>query len=87
MNYMNKKGSIFLGVAIGIFVFISGVLILPYLADDVTTFRVALDCAEEIGDITGGTKLTCLFGGALIPYYIWFFTSLALGLVIGGSRG
>ncbi len=82
---MNKKGSVFLGVSLGIFIFIMGVLILPYLSDDVSTFRVALNCADS-GSITNGVKLTCLFGGALVPYYIWLFTTLALGLVIGGSR-
>lgn len=80
-----KKGSIFLGIALGIFMFIMGVLIMPFLLDDVSTFRVALNCANG-SSITDGTKLTCLFGGALIPYYIWFFTSLALGLVVGGAR-
>ncbi len=79
-----KKGSMFLGIGLGIFIFVMGVLILPYIADDVTTFRTALDCTDTT--ITNGAKLTCLFGGALIPYYIWFFTSLALGLVIGGRK-
>ncbi len=82
---MNKKGSMFLGIGLGIFMFIIGALILPYLTDDVSTFRVALNCSNS-DSITNGAKLTCLFGGALIPYYIWLFTSLALGLVIGGSR-
>ncbi len=79
-----KKGSMFLGIGLGIFIFIMGVLILPYIADDVTTFRTALDCTDTT--ITNGAKLTCLFGGALIPYYIFFFSSLALGLVIGGRK-
>lgn len=83
---MNKRGSIFLGIALGIFLFICGVLILPFIADDVATFRVALDCSDA-GSISDGTKLTCLFGGALVPYYIWFFSSLALGLIIGGAKG
>ena len=82
---MNKKGSIFLGLALGIFIFISGVLILPFIADDISTFRVALNCSNS-ASISDGIKLTCLFGGALVPYYIWFFSSLAIGLIIGGSR-
>ena len=82
---MNKRGSIFLGLGLGIFIFITGVLILPFIADDVTTFRTALNCATA-GSISDGTKLTCLFGGAIVPYYIWFFSSLALGVVIGGLR-
>ena len=35
--------------------------------------------------ITDGTKVTCLFGGATIPYYIWLFSSLALGLIISSG--
>ncbi len=81
---MNKKGGIFLGVALGLFMFMTGVLILPYLADDVSTFRTALDCSNT-GSISDGIKLTCLFGGSLIPYYIWFFTSLSLGLILGSG--
>lgn len=83
---MNKKGSIFLGIALAIFLFIAGVLILPFVTDDIATFRVALDC-ENPSSISGGTQITCLYGGALVPYYIWFFSSLAIGLVIGGFRG
>lgn len=79
---MNKKGGIFLGVALGIFMFISGVLILPFITDDVTTARVDLNCSNA-DSITDGTKLTCLFFGGLTPYFIWFFSSLALGLIIG----
>lgn len=79
-----KRGSVFLGLAIGLFLFITGVLVLPFLTDDVTSFRVALDCSNSA--ISDGTKLTCLFGGALVPYYIWFFSSIALGLIIGGFK-
>jgi hypothetical protein len=82
---MNKKGSVFLGITLGIFIFITSVLILPYLTDDVTTFRTELDCSNSSA-ISDGTKLTCLFGGAVVPYYIWLFTALALGLVIGGRK-
>lgn len=82
--FKNKRGSIFLGVALGVFIFIVGILILPYLADDVSTFRVALDCATS--SISSGTKITCLYGGAMIPYYIWLVTSMALGLIIGGAK-
>jgi len=82
---MNKRGSIFLGLGLGIFIFITGVLILPFLTDDVTTFRTALDCSSA-DSISDGTKLTCLFGGGIVVYYIWFFSSLALGVIIGGLK-
>lgn len=83
---MNKKGSIMLGFGLGIFIFIMGVLIMPFILDDITTFRTALDCADSGGTLSYGTKLTCLFGGITAPYYIWFFSSLAIGLIVGGFR-
>jgi len=83
---MNRKGAIFLGLTLGIFIFIVGVLILPFITDDVASFREALNCSNSTG-ISSGTKLTCLFGDALVPYYIWFFSALAIGLIIGGSKG
>lgn len=81
---MNKKGNIFLGVIIGMFIFISGVLIVPFLADDISTLRTNLNCANP-SQITGGVMVTCLLNSALIPYFIWFFTSIALGFIIGGK--
>ena len=82
---MNRKGSVFFGLTLGIFLFIMGVLIMPYILDDITTARTDLDCAGAA--ISSGTKLTCLFVGAINPYYIWFFSSIALGLVVGGFKG
>jgi len=81
---MNKKGSVFFGVGIGIFVWIMGVLFLPFLMNDVTTFRVAMDCTNA--SIGGGQMLSCLVGDLTIPYIIFFIISLALGFVIGGRK-
>lgn len=80
MRY-NKKGSAFFGIGIGIVVFIFGVLFLPFIMDDVTTFREAMDCSDT--SITGGTMLACLSGDLVIPYLIWFFISLSLGFIVG----
>lgn len=82
---MNRKGSLFLGIALALFIYVSGVLIMPFIADDIATFRVDLDCYNSA--ISGGNKITCLYGGALMPYFIWFFISLAVGLIIGGLKG
>ena len=79
-----KRGSIYLGLAIALFLFITGVLILPFVTDDVTSTRTALNCAGA--GISAGTKLSCLFVDSLTPYYIFFFTTLALGLLVGGGR-
>lgn len=80
---MNKKGSAFFGLAIGIVVYIMGVLFIPFLMDDVTTFRDAMSCSSS--EITGGTMLSCLVADAAIPYLIWFIISLALGFIIGAT--
>ena len=80
---MNKKGSIVFSVVIGLILFMTGVLFMPFFVDDITTFRTELDCTNT-GSITDGTMMTCLFGSALLPYFIWFFSSLALGFVVGG---
>ena len=81
---MNKKGSVFFGVGIGIFIYIMGVLFLPFIMSDVTTFRVAMDCTNT--SISGGTMLSCLVSDLTIAYFIWFFISLALGLIIGSKK-
>jgi hypothetical protein len=80
---MNKRGALFFSVSIGLFLFICGVIIMPYLADDITTFRVSMDCTNM--SITNGDKVTCLIGDLGMPYFIWFFASMALGFVIGGK--
>lgn len=79
----NKKGNIFLGVTIALFLWISGVIILPFVLDDVDSFRTAMECSDS--SITDGEKISCLFGDALIPYYIWFFASLAIGYLAGAK--
>lgn len=78
----SKRGNMWFGVWVGIFIYIIGVLFIPYITDDITTTREALDCSST--DITGGTMLTCLQIDLVLPYLIWFFVSLALGFVAGG---
>lgn len=82
---MNKiGGGVFFGVTIAIFVFIIGVLFIPFITDDITTTRVNLDCTNT--SITGGTMLQCLQIDLAIPYLIWFFVSLAAGLFAGANK-
>lgn len=66
----------------GIFIFIMGVLFIPFVTDDITTTRTSLDCTNT--SISSGTKLTCLGVDIVVPYLIWFFVSLLAGFVIGG---
>jgi len=80
-NKMNKKGNIFFGVVIGIFIYMMGVLFLPFFTDDITTTRTALDCSNS--SISDGTKLTCLTVDVVAPYFIWFFVSALFGYIAG----
>jgi len=80
---MNKRGAIFFGVVIGFFLFAMGVLFMPFLEEDITTFRSNMECSSS--SIGYGTMALCLLGDGLMPYFIWFFTSMSIGL-IGGSR-
>lgn len=76
-----KKGNIFLGVVVFLFIFVFGVLFMPFLADDITTARVALDCTNS--SINDGTKLQCLGTDIVMPYFILFFVSVSLGYLVG----
>lgn len=77
----NKKGNIFFGFMIGIFIWIMGMLIFPFLTDDITTTRTDLDCTNT--SISDGTKLSCLTVDVVAPYFIWFLISIAVGFVAG----
>jgi hypothetical protein len=81
---MNKRGNIFFGATMGIFVFIIGVLIIPFFTDDITTVRTSLDCTNV--SISDGIKWTCLNVDLVVPYFIWFFVSLAVGIIGGMNK-
>lgn len=79
-----KRGNIFFGVTLGLFVFFFGVLIIPFFEDDITTARTNLDCSNVT--ISDGIKWTCLNIDLVIPYLILFFVSLAVGVLGGISK-
>ena len=79
----NGRGNIFFGVVIGIFIFVMGILFIPFITDDLTTFKTAMNCAGST--ITGGTMLSCLTADLVVPYLIWFLVSLLIGFLIGGT--
>ena len=81
---MNKKANIYFGVVVAIIVWVSGILILPYIVGDTTTFRIAMDCTN--GSISDFSKLNCLAGDSIIPYFIWTLVSLAIGFILGGNQ-
>ena len=80
--FRGKKGSVWLGVTIAIVVYIFGILFLPFIADDVDTFRINMNCSNS--SITDSSKLACLVGDLTIPYFIWILVSIAIGFIVGG---
>jgi hypothetical protein len=81
---INKKGNMFFGVIIGIFIFVMGILFVPFVTDDISTTRTALNCSST--NITSGTMITCLSIDLVIPYFIWFFVSIVLGYIVGSLK-
>jgi hypothetical protein len=80
----NKKGNVYFGIGMGLFIFIMGVLFLPFILDDIDTSRAAMSCSSS-DSITDGAKLFCLAISGLTPYFIWFFVSTALGYIVGSK--
>lgn len=82
---MNKKGGVFLGIGLGIVIWIFFVLFIPFLQDDVTNFRTISNCTQA-ANLTGSEMANCLLSDAMIPYAIYLGVALAIGLVIGGFK-
>lgn len=85
MKLKNKKGNVFLNIGISIFIWISGILMLPFLYQDLATTRTQLNCAN-MAVLSSGTKMICLGISGVAPYFIWFIASVALGFLIGGLK-
>ena len=79
----NKKGNVYLGISIALFIWVFGILFLPFVMDEVATTKTLLDCTNT--SITGGTMLSCLAVSGVIPYLILTLVAVALGF-IAGSR-
>ena len=78
----SKKGNLYVAVVIALVIWIAGILILPFIVDDINSFRVNMDCSNSSISNTG--KLVCLAGDSLVPYFIWTLVSIALGFISGG---
>ena len=78
----NKKGNVFLGITIGLIIWIFGILVLSFFIDDITQARTDLQCSSPTS-ISSGTMLTCLMLDATVPYWIWTFASLTIGYFLG----
>lgn len=82
---MNKKGAAMLGILVGFLFFISGALFIQHMGDSVISSRVGLSCTD-VGNITDGTKVTCLIVDLAVPYFIMGILSIAVGYAGGVVR-
>jgi len=78
---MNKRGNIFLGFGIAIFLWIMGIQLIPFIVSVIDSTRVDLSCSTTT--ISFGTKLICLMHDLTIPIIIWTLVCLILGLIMG----
>jgi hypothetical protein len=78
---MNKKASIGIGILSALFIFIVGFATINLLMPEVTDFRTEMDCANAV-NISDGSKVTCLVGGLVIPYFILLIISISIGGII-----
>lgn len=76
---MNKKGGIYLAVAMAIMLFLVGMLVIPFIKDSVTNFRTNINCTNT--SISDGAKLTCLAGDTVVPYFIITVIAIAGGII------
>lgn len=79
---MNKRGG-YLGIGLAIFLWILGILVMPFITSTIDSERVNLACSDT--SISFGTKLICLTHDTIIPYFLWTLFVLCLGLVVGGD--
>jgi hypothetical protein len=82
---MNKRGQIFMGIILAVFIFIMGVPFIALSHDSIDSVRTGLQCSNPT-NITGGNMLTCLITDASAPYMIWLLISVALSFIIGRLR-
>lgn len=78
---MNKKGNLGIAIVSAIVIFIIGLAVINLIMPEVTIFRINMDCSNPTG-ITDGTKLTCLAGDLVVPYFILLVLSISLGGII-----
>lgn len=70
-----------LSLLFGLILFIFGILFVNFIIPDVTTFRTELSCSSPTS-ISDGTKLTCLLGDGVVPYFIVLLISTAGGIML-----
>ncbi len=79
---MNRKGGIIFGIAVGVMIFIAGMLFINFFFSLITDVRAAdvLNCASP-STISDGTKMSCLAIDIIIPVLIVIIISFAGGII------
>ena len=78
----SKRGqTLGLSILSGIVVLIVGLLVINFLMDEVTNFRVNMDCASP-SDFSDGTILLCLATDTSVPYWILLMFSILVGAIV-----
>lgn len=76
----NKRGgTLYLGLLFAIVFFMIGMWMLPFMKDGATSARTNLDCTNS--SISDGAKVTCLFVGVGVPYFIVVILTVAGGIL------
>lgn len=76
---MNKKGqSLGLAILSAIVLIVVGFMILNFIMPEISTSRIDLNCGDPDA-ITSGTKLVCLVGDIIVPYWILLVLMVAIG--------
>ena len=77
---INKRGNVYASVAVAIFIFMVGMIVVNFIKPEVTTARTGLSCSSA-ADISDGTKLMCLGIDTVVPYFIILVFSIAGGVI------
>lgn len=80
---MNRRGGIFLGIIVGLLIFLFGTLFIGFIDAEVLVSQNSnnLDCDNP--NISDGVKVNCLITEAVSPYFIIAIISAAGGVIVG----
>lgn len=79
---MNKRGqTLGISIIISIFIFIIGLAVINLIMPEITQFRIDMSCSDA-ANISDATKLVCLIGNTVVPYFILLVFSISVGGII-----
>ena len=81
MELKDKQAGFGMAFIFAIFIFIIGMTVLNLIIPEVTTFRADMSCSDA-ANISDGTKLVCLAGGFVVPYFVILVFSIAGGFIL-----